>query len=111
MPKKIILSIKIKDYDDTLICDSLAHGVDIINGLKPIQYRDMTISNLSNILRDTIITPSYIEDITSYNYNEYVRPYFLELFPEKEYITNKGSLSKYYKITIDYILEEQTNDL
>ena len=111
MPKKTIHTIQMKELENEFISDSMDYTVQLINTLKPSIYRNMTKSNLNNILQGATETPPYIEYITSEPYNEYIRPYFLEFYPNKEYITNKGTLQKYYKIVVDYLIEQQTNEI
>ena len=74
-------------------------------------YKDLSKSNLNNILRDIAPMPDYIEYINKVEYNEYTRPLFIEHYPSKKDIINPSTLSKYYKKIIDNIIEHQFDNI
>ena len=53
------------------------------------KYIPMTKSNLNNILRGVAPIPPYIQNIYNEEYEEYIKPFFEEIYPNKKDITNK----------------------
>mgnify|MGYP003115786568 CR=1 FL=1 len=111
MPRKTIIIFTLKDYDQQIISDNLEYAVEIINTFRDSIYKPLTKSNLNNILRGVAPIPPYIQEIYNEPYEEYIRPFFEEIYPNKKEITNKTTLNKYYKKIIDYLIEKQIEEL
>lgn len=112
MPKKIIIIFTLKDYEhQQLISDNLEYAVEIINTFRESIYKPMTKSNLHNILRGDSPLPNYILELESEDFESYIRPYFEEFYPNKIHFTNKGTLQKYYKKVVEYLIEQQTEEM
>jgi len=112
MPRKTIVIFTLKDYgEQEIISDSLEYAVELINTFREKIYKPMTKSNLNNILRGVAPMPPYIQNIYNEEYEEYIRPFFEEMYPDKKDITNKTTLNKYYKKIIEYLIEKQIEEL
>jgi len=109
--KKIIIELKFNDLEDEYICDSLEYCTEIINTLKESIYKNMTKSNLNNILRGEAPKPPYIEYINKIDFIEYVKPLFEEIYPNKKNITNKTTILKWYNRIIADIIDHQFDNL
>jgi len=109
--KKIIIEFKIKDYETAYISDNMNDAVELINTLKESIYKNMTKSNLNNILRNKSPLPDYIESIEKIDFIEFVRPLFIEIYPNKKDITNITTLQKWYNRIIKDLIEHQFDEI
>ena len=109
--KKIIIELKFKDLEDEYISDNMIDAVELINNLKESIYKNMTKSNLNNILRGEAPKPPYIEYINKIDFIEYVKPLFEEIYPNKKHITNNTTLQKWYNRIITDIIDHQFDNL